>query len=223
MARKNPDLAEMDAGANFLTDFYRKLRDAVEKRGGKFADIHQLVKKGGESTFDKLAELIVGKVKNAADSLFKLWKTLQFGTGLKTADDFRRTLKTADCRISDWANDILGRARFTNVTGELDLAVVSVAELGFPNGATRKEIYQKAQELGLELCPPEVGPQLRLQYQNQPMGEWLLIGMKPIAGSDGYLKVFHVVRYDDLWLFSFYDDSDSVWYGYSRWVFLRRK
>ena len=35
-------------------------------------------------------------------------------------------------------------------------------------------------EAGLDLCPPEVGPQLRLQYADQKVGEFLLIGMKPL-------------------------------------------
>jgi len=47
-------------------------------------------------------------------------------------------------------------------------------------------IYAAAKERGLELCPAEVGPQLRLQYQDQ-LDEWLVIGMEPILGPDGTL------------------------------------
>lgn len=151
-----------------------------------------------------------------------VWKTIKLGTGLKTADDFRRALQRGGYRIGDWANNILGQPGFKAATEEkeADLAVVSVAELGFPNGATRENIYRKAQELGLKLCPPEVGPQLRLQYPNQPKDEWLLIGMEPITVSGGFLRVFDVARGDDgLWLGS---DGypDSFWHGSSHWVFL---
>src|SRR5581483_3717379 len=90
-------------------------------------------------------------------SQFPVWRTIQIGTGLKTANDFRRALTSAGYRIGTWANDILGR--FTPATEEkkLDLVAVSVAELGFANGATLRDIYARAKELGLELCPAEVG------------------------------------------------------------------
>ncbi|MDO8664011.1 MAG: hypothetical protein Q7K44_00445, partial [Candidatus Liptonbacteria bacterium] len=118
---------------------------------------------------------------------FPLWKTIKLDTGLKTADDFRKALKQSGCKIGNWGNDILGNPAFTvsDTETEVDLVNVSVAELGFKNGAPRKDIYERAVSLGLELCPNEVGPQLRLQYTDQPKGEWLRIAMEPITGSDG--------------------------------------
>ena len=167
-------------------------------------------------------ELIV----SAATKVWKTWKKIKLGTGLKDADDFRKALKKADCNIGDWGNDILGKPAFTVSPEEMEveLVVVSVAELGFKEGATRADIYKRAQELGLDLCPNEVGPQLRLQYKDQPKGEWLLIGMEPITVSDGYLFVFRVERNDDgeRWLLGFGRPGD-FWYADYRWVFLRRK
>ena len=45
----------------------------------------------------------------------------------------------------------------------------------------------KAQEQGLELCPADVGPHLRLQYTGK---DWKLIAMKQITGRDGSPGVF---------------------------------
>ncbi len=84
-----------------------------------------------------------------------------------------------------------------------------VAELGFPAGALTREIIGSDQDrdlfghpapytggrivqLGLDLCPPEVGPQLRLQYDDQPRGERVFIGMRPIISSDGEPRLFVV-------------------------------
>jgi hypothetical protein len=61
-------------------------------------------------------------------------------------------------------------------------------DLGFgEDGATVQEIYARALQIGLELCPAEVGPILRLNYLDQPVGEFLNIAMRPIARYDGEL------------------------------------
>ncbi len=155
---------------------------------------------------------------------FAVWKTIKLGTGLKTADDFRKALKQSECKIGDWGNDILGKPAFTasETETEVDLVVVSIAELGFKDGATRKDIYNKAKKLGLELCPNEVGPQLRLQYKDQPIGEWLRVAMEPISDSGGDLSLFEVGHDDsDPWLDGNHGSPDDFWSGFSRFVFVR--
>ena len=77
---------------------------------------------------------------------------------------------------------------------EATLIRLFVNDLGFPSGATTKQIYAKAKALGLELCPPEVGPQFRLQYISRPMYESVYVGMKQIIGSDRNPRVFRVGR-----------------------------
>ena len=44
--------------------------------------------------------------------------------------------------------------------------------------------------MGLELCPAEVGPGLRLAYENQPLGERLIIATKPFTNSGNDLDLF---------------------------------
>lgn len=163
---------------------------------------------------------------SATAKVWKTWKTIQLGTGLQTADDFRKEVVKAGMKIGDWANDILGKPAFTATTSEteVELVVASVAELGFKDGATRKDIYVRAQEFGLDLCPPEVGPQLRLQYTDQPKGEWLVIAMEPITGSDGNLDLFGVEHDDgERWLSASDGNPGNFWDGGHRFVFLRRK
>jgi hypothetical protein len=157
---------------------------------------------------------------------WKVWRTINLGTGLRTADDFRTDLREAGCRLGDWASDMLNQDAFTAGVKEskVELVVVSVAELGFQEAATREDIYTRAISLGLGLCPAEIGPQLRLQYKGQPEGEWLRVAMEPITGSGGRLNVFSVERdRDELWLDSDGGHPDYVWYPGHRWVFVRRK
>lgn len=157
----------------------------------------------------------------------KVWKTITLGNGLSNAEEFRAALKTAGYRIGDYANDILGKEDFAQpiatTATSVDLIVVTVGDLGFKQGATREKIYAKAKRLGLELLPAEAGPQLRLQYSDQPMNEWNVIAMEPITDSDGSLGLFSVGRIDDgRWLRSCYVDPGYVWSAGYRFVFARK-
>jgi len=167
------------------------------------------------------ALIVIGKIPCPE---LKIWKTIKLGAGFKNADDFRKAIKDCGMRISDWANDIIGKPEFTVNAGEteVDLVKVTVAELGFKDGARRDQIYERAKEFGLELCPSEVGPQLRLQYKDQPLNEWILIGMEPIRGSDGDLDVFNVEHYvSGIWLVSDCGSPGDVWGDVIQCVFVR--
>lgn len=104
--------------------------------------------------------------------------------------------KQAGMKIYDYALAMMKHKDFTTLKTpeQADLVRLKVRDLGFDNGATTDQIYAKAQEFGLELCPAEVGPHYRLSYTDQPMGEWVRIAMKQIAGPDGLPLVFRVAR-----------------------------
>ncbi len=194
--------------------------------GGKekleLAKGHPDFRKGIWDTLDRLA----------ADQALRLplmqrpaWKSVKLGIQ-PNADGYRSALKDNGFHLCDWANDIMGKSAFTvsDQPISVDLVLVTVTELGFPKGTTRAKIYERALELGFKLCPPEVGPSLRLQYPDQPNGEWLLIGMEPIADADGGLGVFRVGHDDNgRWLGSGWDYPDSLWDGSYRWLFVRGK
>src|SRR3989338_581570 len=169
----------------------------------------------------------VGAAKLAGPQIdLKIFKTINLGTGLKTADDFRKSLLDSGNKVSSEANGILGNPAFTVAVEKIkiDLAIKSVDELGFKDGAIRQQIYGRANELGLDLCPAEVGPQLRLQYKDQPEEEQLIVAMNPIAGSGGALFLFYVERCaSGLWLGGFCGDPGRIWHADYRFVFARRK
>jgi hypothetical protein len=69
---------------------------------------------------------------------------------------------------------------------DVKLAVLSAAELGVESDeSSLSDVYERARRVGLELCPAEVGLQLRLEYRNQPLGEALDIAMEPVATYSG--------------------------------------
>jgi len=124
-------------------------------------------------------------IRSAAD--VPAWKTIALGT---FADTFalRNALDAKGCSIGGLAEEILARPAFVvrPRKTEVELVAVSAAELGFKTDtATLSAIYARARQLGLELAAAEVGPQLRLQYLDQPMGEFLIVGMEPIKTWSG--------------------------------------
>lgn len=154
---------------------------------------------------------------------FSVWKTVKLGT-CKTPDEYRKALKYGGYRIGDWGNDILGKTPCATEEQEVDLINLTVCELGFGKGASYKDICARAVELGLELCPAEVGPALRLSYKDQPRGEWIVIAMEAITDRGGDLGVFLVAHGgNELWLDGRYGRPGLHWSSDYRFVFVRRK
>jgi hypothetical protein len=154
---------------------------------------------------------------------FKTWKTIKLGTQ-KSVEDLSKALTNDGFQISDWAADSLKKTTLAGAETELELVLVSVGELGFKEGTRRDALYARAQELGLDLVPAEAGPQLRRQYTDQPMNEWMLMAMEPIAASANFLRVFNVAHNDDgQWLTTYCGDPDYSWRAPYRWAFARRK
>jgi hypothetical protein len=151
---------------------------------------------------------------------FEIWRTIRIG-GFRNADEVRKAIKNAGMNIGNYANDILGKILLATSETDVNIVLLSVADLGFKDGAEYGKICSRAKELGLELCPAEVGSQLRLQYKDQPNGEWLIVAMKPITDSDDDLILFFVGRYDGgLWLGSSDGFSGSFWGSRYRFAFV---
>lgn len=146
--------------------------------------------------------------------------------GGKTKNELVAEMKSKNIQINGYAQSMLDSKDFTTAKKPepTDLVRLKVGDLGFGSNPTTDQIYQKIKELGLELCPAEVGPQHRLQYADQPMGEYLYIGMKQIADSDGFPCVFRLSRVGaELWLRSAWAGPADEWRSGYRFVFRLRK
>jgi hypothetical protein len=117
-------------------------------------------------------------------------------SGGRTAGQLEAELRQANIDVVDIAHDILRSKEFitSKEQEQIDLVRLRVEDL-FPDtdkNPSTNEIYEKAKELGLELCSAEVGPAYRLAYhpegelkKEQPTGEWLNIAMEPAAHFEG--------------------------------------
>jgi hypothetical protein len=115
-----------------------------------------------------------------------VWRTITTGS---FANSFAliNALDAAGCSIGGLAEEVLARPAFNVGTTKtnVELFAVSAAELGFQTGTARlPDIYARARQSGFGLAAAEVAPQLRLQFLDQPMGEFL-IGMEPIKTWTG--------------------------------------
>ncbi|MFB6212313.1 MAG: hypothetical protein ABEI53_00635, partial [Candidatus Magasanikbacteria bacterium] len=137
------------------------------------------------------------------------------------------TDKSENIKIAGWAEDVMSREDFKTLEGpqQVDLVRLDVSDLfGDDKEHALEEIYERAEELGLDLCPPEVGPSLRLEYTNQPDKEWLVIAHKPIEDSDGYSGLLFVDRHGSACgLRAFHDVLGNRWFPDGRFVFAARK
>jgi hypothetical protein len=156
------------------------------------------------------------------NKFFPIWKTIKLGTGLHCAEDIQYALNRKNVYYDECANKMFFSSSFSVSDEEvdLDLIIVSVSELGLEDKSSRNDVIERALSLGLSLCPAEVGPQLRLQYLEQPRGEWLQVAMEPIYDACGLPSVFTIVHEDDeCWLEGNTFRSNTYWSGDAQFVF----
>ena len=129
---------------------------------------------------------------------FELWYRLQ--VGCVTASNFRYRFREAGMRISGVGQRAL--SKFSPLTGLKNLQLVrfranspEFSRLSFA------QTFEQIKSWGLQLCPRDVGPKLRLEYKHQPKNEELFIGMEPFGEAVDVPRVFSISHNDSgLWL-----------------------
>lgn len=134
----------------------------------------------------------------------KTW-TVKIGT-IKDGREAQKALEARRIRTGGGGMNgpiPLKEMRFEGKEASVTLVKVRVSDLGFHEDGTLKEIYQEAEKKGYKLCSMEMAVQLRLQYENQPMGEMLMVGMEPYRDVVGSFQVFLLAHNKSgQWLFS---------------------
>ena len=119
-------------------------------------------------------------------------ETTQLSIGGISKAELLRLLKDQDISINPLGNKLLQSNRFTikNQPQTMTLAFMTLKELGFiETGPTLPEIISQVKAMGLDLCPPETGPFLRLAYSKDKNSQ----GMeKQFRTPDGAVTVLSV-------------------------------
>ncbi|MBT2719147.1 helicase [Bacillus sp. ISL-57] len=140
--------------------------------------------------------------------------------------------------MNGYGERLLSDDKFTTFKTKYSLKTVelTVRDLGFPDGATLPQTFKRASELGLELCPLEVGPHLRLQFLDQPEGYKgnlsqqqapsgsITIASEIVDEDDYFPKGFYLRKINGgLWLRGYIADHLHVWNPDDHFIFCQTK
>lgn len=203
-----------------LSDLHKKLDQAIQNA----------IKTGELEEAKKLKEQLEKEIKDLEEQIgviehpelpwdaFKMEVTI----GGKSKEELLKEMEEEEIHVLDYVKSVIMSSDFTTSQKQehLDLVHISVKSLGFPEGATTKQIYKKAQEFGLELCPAEVGPHLRLEYNHFDKDGGFYIGMKPIIDSVGNSFIFRIYNDNRAWLhFSNSASANHKWENNQKFIF----
>lgn len=163
-------------------------------------------------------------VRGLSGRLYVRWKTVRLGLH-RSSKEYRTALADAGFEFDLWGDDVLDQIDVSPEERDVNLVVLSVAELGFTNRTECGEIFSRAMEFGLALCPAEVGPALRLEYFDQPCcrapSEHIQVAMQPVSGPDGDYVIFCLgrERTGNGWLYSHFGHPSRLWNIDDRFAF----
>lgn len=163
--------------------------------------------------------IIVPSERESAQE-FPTWKRINLGT-YKSAQDLLDAFRKSGLVVSHWAIEVLQKTDLAKAQLGIDLVNVAASDLGFTSGVVRRAvIYDRAKQLGLEPSQAEVGPQLCIQYPDQPQGDPLIIGMEPISDSCDIPLIFNIGYRDGRrCLFCGGGKPNDLWATDRRWIF----
>lgn len=140
--------------------------------------------------------------------------------------------------MNEYGEKLFADDRFMTSAMKYSLQTIelTVEDLGFLEGANTTQIYKRAGELGLELCPLELGPYLRLEYLDQlegysvnplqqqqaPSGS-ITIASEVLTEDPEFPKGFYIRRINGvLWLRGYCADYLHVWNPNDHFIFCQK-
>jgi hypothetical protein len=175
---------------------------------------------------------------------FEMTKEFTLSIGAKNVAQYRQEIANQGYKIGDLASDLLLHPDFNKSQPtereKIHLARLTVSEIATNAGTTftealkkgyltTTELFKAAKTAGLELAPASVGPELRLAYKDQPLDDWISIGMQPLSDRDRQLPAVLSVSRDsnDVWLGATWAAPEDHWsserslvFSLSKWRFI---
>lgn len=204
-----PDITNKDTGK--LLSILEHLEFNLDQIARQPDEINENTKayvgKLEQGIFDKIQQYNIENIYTSfPDGKVRIEK--DFEAGPITLEEFEREIAQRNknakhdshgIRVSPFVKDVMQREDFPTLKSQEKISLVhlKVSDLGFKERMTILVIYRRAQELGLELCPPEVGAYKCLQNTKQQVVESYHIAMKQIDNRRGSPQVFSMARSED--------------------------
>ncbi len=190
-------------------------------------EIPALVMQGWIESPKALRKVLAEVLCPPCETSFPTWTHVTIGN-LGDTTTAQERIESAHVKVLSWAMLIIERMKYERTESSLDLALVTVEELGLKPEATRGEIYLAAQLHGLLLCPAEVALQLLLQQSGQiNLPDNLFVGMEPVLIQNGNEKrpsIFTFLKLEEGTALSWRNGRHGLPYNeHDSWVFVRRK
>ncbi len=146
----------------------------------------------------------------------------------RTPEEWRAALRAADVRLNAYAESWLNSPDFP-YAGEpeaTEVVMVTVAELGLPDGGTRAQLERAASPLGYEPAPVLTALAMRLAWTDQPEGRLAREHRAPDGsvtvmslpflseppGESGDQYGFYLIQErDERWLRGYIAPADHIW------------
>lgn len=165
-------------------------------------DLNAFLAAGGTQTvIDEMTVILTNR--KAAQSTFPVLWTIEVGTHA-TVEVLVADIEEKGVMFGSWARSLLPQVTISPERRTLWLVAPSVADLGFTEATSLREVHAQAiKTYGLELCPGEAALQLRRQYTTQLKREWLWMAMEAIEDPDRIPSMFCVGRNEGvLWVYA---------------------
>ncbi|MEG0775207.1 hypothetical protein [Clostridium sp.] len=144
-----------------------------------------------------------------------------------TKSQLMQKLQEHSIMMNEYAEKLFHNDNFTtsDFTFSVKTVELTARDLGFPDGATMTQIIERARKVGLNLCPLELGPHMRLQYLDQPEGYLgkpafqhqapygsITIVSERLTQDEDLLEGFYLRRIDGvLWVRGYHASQDHAW------------
>jgi hypothetical protein len=114
---------------------------------------------------------------------FPIFKTVKLGVRMNNTIDLIMHMHSKGILVSSEACEmIIHGTEFSDSVSEVVLHIATVEEITGKESAIVQEINDAIMSHGYDLCSSEVGPLLRLKYNDSDEKNWTLIAMEPIDG-----------------------------------------
>ena len=151
--------------------------------------------------------------------------------------DLLQALREHKVQLNQAAKILFEDRRFTprSQSKVIEIAFLTVADLGFGEGATYEQLMARALQSGLVESPLELGPYLRMQFLHQPEGTddspttqhraprgSITVASSPLDNCEKTPKGFYLRRIDGvLWLRGYWSWPGHIWSPEDLLVFSR--